>query len=64
MAVKSRENVRCFHKNYLEKQCFYRKLKGMQSLKLGQYERAVSFFNRRRTFSVKWTPKIKFKRAG
>ena len=42
MAVKSRENVRCFHKNYLEKQCFYRKLKGMQSLKLGQYERAVS----------------------
>ena len=64
MAVKSRVNVRCFHKNYLEKQCFYRKLKGMQSLKLGQYERAVSFFNRRRTFSVKWTPKIKFKRAG
>ena len=50
MAVKSKENVRCFHKNYLEKQCFYRKLKGMQSLKLGQYERAVSFFNRRRTF--------------
>ena len=64
MAVKSRENVRCFHKNYLEKQCFYRKLKGMQSLKLGQHERAVSFFNRRSTFSVKRTPKIKFKRAG
>ena len=64
MAAKSRESVRCFHKNYLEKQCFYRKLKGMQSLKLGQYERAVSFFNRRRTFSVKWTPKIKFKRVG
>ena len=42
MAVKSREKVRCFHKNYLEKHCFYRKFKGMQSLKLGQYERAVS----------------------
>lgn len=64
MAVKSRGNVRCIHKNYLEKQCFCRKLKGMQSLKLGQYERAVLFFNRRRKFSVKWTPKIKFKRAG
>lgn len=59
MAVKSRENVpfcdvfiKVFRKTVL-----LSAIKRDAKSKLGQYKRAVSFFNRRCTFFVKWTPK-------